>query len=176
MLNLLQISNITTKANRILNLLRRHFYGCNQEVKSRAFTSDTCSATSGIFVIGLGPLLQARHFDHRKSTTKWYMFCVQHLLLPRKCHFCARLSSGAPFTRKTESPNTDTVFTKPPTICHQSPVKVSEYVTASSGRTRTHYLTLFNYKPTTNSTSTVSCPGPSGNGLPYPRTLCTPHM
>ena len=33
------ISNITSKANRILNQLRRHLYGCNQEVKSRAFTS-----------------------------------------------------------------------------------------------------------------------------------------
>ena len=33
------ISNITSKANRILNLLRRHLYGCNQEVNSRAFTS-----------------------------------------------------------------------------------------------------------------------------------------
>ena len=33
------ISNITSKANRILNLLRRHLYGCNQEVKSRAITS-----------------------------------------------------------------------------------------------------------------------------------------
>ena len=32
------ISNITSKANRILNLLCRHLYGCNQEVKSRAFT------------------------------------------------------------------------------------------------------------------------------------------
>ena len=32
-------SNITSKANRMLNQLRRHFYGCNQEVKSRAFTS-----------------------------------------------------------------------------------------------------------------------------------------
>ena len=33
------ISNITSKANKILNLLRRHLYGCNQKVKSRAFTS-----------------------------------------------------------------------------------------------------------------------------------------
>ena len=33
------ISNITTKANRILNRLRRHLCGCNQAVKSRAFTS-----------------------------------------------------------------------------------------------------------------------------------------
>ena len=33
------ISNITSKANRILNLLRRHLYGCNQEVKSIAYTS-----------------------------------------------------------------------------------------------------------------------------------------
>ena len=33
------ISNITSKANIILNLLRRHLYGCNQEVKFRAFTS-----------------------------------------------------------------------------------------------------------------------------------------
>ena len=31
--------NITSKANRILNLLRRHLYGCNQGVKERAFTS-----------------------------------------------------------------------------------------------------------------------------------------
>ena len=33
------ICNITSKANRILNLLRRHLYGCNQDVKERAFTS-----------------------------------------------------------------------------------------------------------------------------------------
>ena len=32
------INNIPSKANIILNLLRRHLYGCNQEVKSRAFT------------------------------------------------------------------------------------------------------------------------------------------
>ena len=32
------ISNITSKAERILNLLRRHLYGCKQEVKSQAFT------------------------------------------------------------------------------------------------------------------------------------------
>ena len=32
------ISNISGRANRILNLLRRHLYGCNQEVKTRAFT------------------------------------------------------------------------------------------------------------------------------------------
>ena len=31
------ISNITSKANRILNLLRRHLYGC-KKVKSRAFS------------------------------------------------------------------------------------------------------------------------------------------
>ena len=33
------ICNITSKANRILNLLRRHLYGCNQNVKERAFIS-----------------------------------------------------------------------------------------------------------------------------------------
>ena len=33
------ISNITGKANRILNLLRRHLYSCNQEVKKKAFTT-----------------------------------------------------------------------------------------------------------------------------------------
>ena len=33
------ICNITSNANRILNLLRRHLYGCNQDVKERAFTS-----------------------------------------------------------------------------------------------------------------------------------------
>ena len=33
------ISNISGRANRILNLLRRHLYGCNQEVKTRAFTT-----------------------------------------------------------------------------------------------------------------------------------------
>ena len=30
------ICNISAKANRILNLLRRHLYGCSQEIKSRA--------------------------------------------------------------------------------------------------------------------------------------------
>ena len=33
------ISNISGRANRILNLLRMHLYGCSQEVKSRAFTT-----------------------------------------------------------------------------------------------------------------------------------------
>ena len=33
------IANISGRANRILNLLRRHLYGCSQEVKSRAFTT-----------------------------------------------------------------------------------------------------------------------------------------
>ena len=33
------ISNISGRANRILNLLRRHLYGCNQKVKTRAFTT-----------------------------------------------------------------------------------------------------------------------------------------
>ena len=33
------ITNITSKAERIPNLLRRHLYGCKQEVKSQAFTS-----------------------------------------------------------------------------------------------------------------------------------------
>ena len=33
------IANISGKANRILNLLRRHLYGCSQEVKSRAITT-----------------------------------------------------------------------------------------------------------------------------------------
>ena len=35
----IHISNITGKANKILNLLRRHLYNCSTEVKSRAFTS-----------------------------------------------------------------------------------------------------------------------------------------
>ena len=33
------ICNITSKANRILNLLRRNLYCCNQDIKERAFTS-----------------------------------------------------------------------------------------------------------------------------------------
>ena len=33
------ISNISGQANRILYLLRRHLYGCIQEVKTRAFTT-----------------------------------------------------------------------------------------------------------------------------------------
>ena len=33
------ISNITSKTNRIINLLRRHLCGCTKEVKFRAFTS-----------------------------------------------------------------------------------------------------------------------------------------
>ena len=33
------INNITGKANRILNLLRRHLYSCNQQVKKQAFTA-----------------------------------------------------------------------------------------------------------------------------------------
>ena len=33
------IANISGKANRILNLLRRHIYGCSLEVKSRAITT-----------------------------------------------------------------------------------------------------------------------------------------
>ncbi|MEW8548207.1 MAG: reverse transcriptase family protein, partial [Candidatus Thiodiazotropha sp.] len=33
------ISNISERANRILNLLRRHLYNCNQDVKTRAFTT-----------------------------------------------------------------------------------------------------------------------------------------
>ena len=33
------IGNITGKANKILNLLRRHLYGCNSEVKEKAFKS-----------------------------------------------------------------------------------------------------------------------------------------
>ena len=36
---IIHISNITGKANKILNLLRRHLYNCSTEVKSRAFTS-----------------------------------------------------------------------------------------------------------------------------------------
>jgi hypothetical protein len=33
------IGLITGKAQKILNLLRRHLYGCNPDVKKRAFTS-----------------------------------------------------------------------------------------------------------------------------------------
>ena len=33
------IGNICGKANKILNLLRRHLYNCNEEVKMRAFTA-----------------------------------------------------------------------------------------------------------------------------------------
>ena len=33
------IANISGKANRIHNLLRRHLYGCSQEVRSRAITT-----------------------------------------------------------------------------------------------------------------------------------------
>ena len=36
---IIHTSNITDKANKILNLLRRHLYNCSTEVKSRAFTS-----------------------------------------------------------------------------------------------------------------------------------------
>jgi hypothetical protein len=36
---IIHTSNITGKANKILNLLRRHLYNCSTEVKSRAFTS-----------------------------------------------------------------------------------------------------------------------------------------
>ena len=36
---IIQISNITGKTNKILNLLQRYFYNCSTEVKSRAFTS-----------------------------------------------------------------------------------------------------------------------------------------
>ena len=36
------ISNISGQGNRILYLLRRHLYGCSQEVKTRAFTTLVC--------------------------------------------------------------------------------------------------------------------------------------
>ena len=57
------ISNITTKANRILNLLCQHLYnGCNQEVQSRAFKL-------------LGP-----HLEYMYSSSVWDPYFKQGIL------------------------------------------------------------------------------------------------
>ena len=60
----IHISNIKSKAERILSLLGRHLYGCKQEVTG---ISLTCPSMCQIILISLWPSLQTGHFGNRKK-------------------------------------------------------------------------------------------------------------
>ena len=129
------ISNISGRANRILNLLRRHLYGCSKEDKSRAFTT-----------------LVLPHLDY--SSTVWHPYFKQDKQSLEKIQ-----RKGARFVtgnysyqqsvismlddldwplleKKTKKHKRLTTFYK---ICnHSSTVTLPEYVKTSNSRTRSH--------------------------------------
>ena len=130
------ISNITSKANRILNLLRRHLYGCNQEVKSRAFTS-----------------LVRPHLEY--SSSVWDPYFKQDISAIEKVQRKgARFITGNYSHRDSVTSMLDTLHWPPlqdrrkvrrlthlyKAVNNLSPVEIPDYVIPSSGRTRRHDL------------------------------------
>ena len=130
------ISNITSKANRILNLLRRHLYGCNQEVKSRAFTS-----------------LVRPHLEY--SSSVWDPYFKQDISAIEKVQRKgARFVTGNYSHRDSVTSMLDTLHWPPlqdrrkvrrlthlyKAVNNLSPVEIPDYVIPSSGRTRRHDL------------------------------------
>ncbi|MCG7875845.1 MAG: reverse transcriptase family protein, partial [Candidatus Thiodiazotropha endolucinida] len=130
------ISNITSKAHRILNLLRRHLYGCNQDVKNRAFTT-----------------LVQPHLEY--SSSVWDPYFKQDILALEKVRRKgARFVTGIYSYRERVTPMLDDLDWPP--LQHRrkikrltafykatnnlSPVIIPDYVTTSSNRTRTHDL------------------------------------
>lgn len=130
------ISNITGKANKILNLLRRHLYGCSQEVKSRAFTS-----------------LVRPHLEY--SSSVWDPYFKQDIqALEKVQRKGARFVTGVYSYRESVTSMLDQLQWPPlqqrrtnkrlvtfyKATNNLSPVTIPEYVTTSTGRTRTHDL------------------------------------
>ena len=130
------ISNITSKANRILNLLRRHLYGCNQEVKSRAFTS-----------------LVHPHLEY--SSSVWDPYFKQDISAIEKVQRKGpRFFTGNYSHRDSVISMLDTLQWPPlqdrrkvrrlthlyKAVNNLSPVEIPDYVIPSSGRTRRHDL------------------------------------
>ena len=130
------ICNITSKANRILNLLRRHLYGCNQDVKERAFTS-----------------LVQPHLCYSSSVwDPYYKYDISTLekVQGKGARFVTGIYS---YTESVTSMLDDLYW---PPLQHRrklkrlvtfykaannlSPVNIPDYVATSSNRTRTHNL------------------------------------
>ena len=97
---------LTTKANRILNLFQSTPLWLQPRSKIKSLFI-TCLTTSGLVIIILGPLFQARHFGRRKSKRKGARIVTSNYFY-RESYIYTRLSSVAPSTRKTDSPKTDT--------------------------------------------------------------------
>lgn len=130
------ISNITSKAHRILNLLRRHLYGCNREVKNRAFTS-----------------LAQPHLEY--SSSVWDPYFKQDILALEKVQRKgARFVTGIYSYKESVTSMLDDLHWPPlqdrrkvkrlvtfyKAANNLSPVIIPEYVTPSTNRTRTHDL------------------------------------
>ena len=130
------ISNITSKANRILNLLKRHLYGCSQEVKSRAVTS-----------------LVRPHLEY--SSSVWDPHFKQDILALEKIQRKgARFVTGNYSYRESVTTMLDTLEWPPleqrrrykrsvhfyKATNNLSPVVIPDYVKHSSCRTRTYEL------------------------------------
>ena len=130
------ICNITSKANRILNLLRRHLCGCYQDVKERAFTSR------------VQPLLYYSSFV-------WDLYHkYDSLLLEKFQRKGARFVTGIYSYTESITSMLDDIHWLP--LQHRrkvkrlvtfykatnnlSPVNIPDYVATSCNRTRTHDL------------------------------------
>ena len=132
-------NNITSKANRILNLLRRHLYGCNQEVKSKAFTS-----------------LARPHLEY--SSSVWYLYfkqyCTSISSIEKVQRKGARFVTGNYSYRDSVTSMLDTLQWPPlqdrrraqrlthlyKAVNNLSPVKIPDYVLPCYNHTRTHDL------------------------------------
>ncbi|MEW8547660.1 MAG: reverse transcriptase family protein [Candidatus Thiodiazotropha sp.] len=132
----LHISNITSKANRILNLLRRHLYGCNQEVKSRAFTSlvrPHLEYSSSVW----DPYYKQDIFALEKVQRKGARFVTGNYSYLESVTSMLQTLDWPPLQQRRQARRL-THFYK--AANNLSPVRIPEYVTASSNRTRTHDL------------------------------------
>ena len=124
------ISNITSKAERILNLLWWHLYGCNQ-----AFT--TLVRPRQILLISLGPSLQTRHFGSWKIQRKAARFVTGIYSYKESVTSMLDDLQWPPLQQRRQQKRL-TAFYKASN--NLSLVTIPEYVKPSSGCTRTHDL------------------------------------
>ena len=166
------ISNITSKANRILNLLRRLLYGCNQEVKSRAFTS-----------------LVRPHLEY--SSSVWDPYYKQDVSAIEKVQRKgACFLTGIYSYRHSVTSMLDTLQWPPlqermrvrrlthlyKSVNNLSPVKIPDYVIPSSGRTSTRDLAFVQLRTNYEQYRHSFLPRTTKELNALPRTLCTPYL
>ena len=166
------INNITSKANRILNLLRRHLYGCNQEVKSRAFTplafhilSTSCQSGTPYFKQGISSIEKVQRKGARFVTgNSSYRESVTSMLDTLQWPPLQERRRARRLTHLYKAVN------------NLSPVKIPDYVLPSSARTRTHDLAFVQLRTKNEQYRHNFLPRTTREWHALPRALCKHHL